>query len=161
MYMESLHNFNQIIYIFLIFCLVISCITIFMVCLSWVRIVYIFRYLIPREKQKKLKKKKERIDNYLVSVQLIPTSNDDPAICPICYDSLESELNFKDLVLGAEESESKENDVVKLSNCIHMFHETCIRDWIEKQYPTLSCPICRQGDPYTSRIQMMELGELE
>ena len=50
--------------------------------------------------------------------------NDD--MCPICYDSLE-------------------NGEVKITDCNHTFHRSCIKQWIKQKRVngTVPCPMCR------------------
>ena len=62
-----------------------------------------------------------------------------------------TEGKYSDLIKSTETKDSncsvcmstfESNDIVKLTNCNHMFHVDCLNDWIENNH---SCPICR-GD---------------
>ena len=104
------------------------------------RITYIVKFINPREKKKIIKYKQNRINMNLVSIRIVPDPIEDdyPLLCPICHDIMD-------------------DNIIKLSNCIHMYHQSCIMDWIERKYPIISCPICRNGDAETTRLQQMQI----
>ena len=43
--------------------------------------------------------------------------------CPICLD------------------EYKDESMIVITECIHFFHEKCLKEWVDKSHST--CPICR------------------
>ena len=102
-----------------------------MFCILGIRTCYIIKIIIPNEKLKILKLKQDRINTNLISIRIVPNPTEEekdlPITCPICYDIMD-------------------DNIMKLTNCNHMYHQDCIMKWIERTYPIISCPICRNGD---------------
>lgn len=62
------------------------------------------------------------------------------------YTPLQSTSTPEDCVICQE---NMEENIVKLNNCSHKFHENCIVDWLIRKR---DCPICREGSAPSEEI---------
>lgn len=68
-----------------------------------------------------------------------------PVECPICYE---------DITAGGRGDEAAVRGVAVgwsarvIANCTHLFHEKCLRPWLEDGRHDPTCPVCRAG-PFT------------
>jgi len=71
------------------------------------------------------KKIKIRINNNINNLTIVVKYNNNLDVCSICY----NDYTYFD-------------DIRKLKNCTHIYHEKCIKTWII-DYNKLTCPMCK------------------